>query len=63
MQTNGSCIWIRKLASMAKRNLVPRVLLGTKVPWWIVVTWVRFKFWAIKQFAIVFFPWTEINIF
>ena len=20
-------------------NLVPRVLLGTKVPWWIVVTW------------------------
>ena len=23
-------------------NLVPRVLLGTKVPWWIVVTWVRF---------------------
>ena len=23
-------------------NLVPRVLLGTKVPWWIVVTWFRF---------------------
>ena len=23
-------------------NLVPRVLLETKVPWWIVVTWFRF---------------------
>lgn len=23
-------------------NLVPRVLLGTKLPWWIVVTWFRF---------------------
>ena len=23
-------------------DLVPRVLLGTKVPWWIVVTWFRF---------------------
>ena len=23
-------------------NLVPKVLLGTKVTWWIVVTWFRF---------------------
>ena len=25
-----------------RSNLVLRVLLGTKVPWWIVVTWFRY---------------------
>ena len=29
---------------MIPLNLVPRVLLGTKVPWWIVVTWFRNRF-------------------
>ena len=28
--------------SKVDSNLVPRVLFGTKVPWWIVVTWFRF---------------------
>ena len=32
---------LENLSKMAA-NLVPRVLLGTKVPWWIVVTWFRF---------------------
>ena len=48
-------------------NLVPRVLLGTKVPWWIVVTWFRFIAQILGNktvyYCIVRCSWPEINTF
>ena len=39
-------------------NLVPRVLLETKVPWWIVVTWLRFiaQILGNKTIYFLYFP-------
>ena len=33
---------ISELSSLSRCNFVLTVRLGTKVPWWIVVTWFRF---------------------
>ena len=41
-------------------NLVPRVLLETKVPWWIVVTWFRFIAQILGNKTIYFLYFSDV---
>ena len=47
---------------MRESNLVPRVLLGTKVSWWIVVTWFRLIAQILGSKTIYFEEFRQYNI-